>query len=266
MKRLLTAALPFVALLVAAVPVSATPYPADPDEVGLDLPAVKGVCIAPCPVTAAQPAEGVDFDGQPGPFVYDANGTWDAQIWTGKLLDDPEEPGSTHHEALRQVLGPASPQISFTATTPGRWTVRLSSKTDPFVQSRSFFVLSRADAPASISLSPRKKLHVGSLLAVRSPKKKLAVEFQGSDLAPSLVKRARCKKPRKGVRCFKLRIIHRDMTSRAKISVRAWNPDSPQWMLSGGREGTDRRSFKVTLRCKRQRDYHYGNQLERQCR
>jgi hypothetical protein len=78
------------------------------------------------------------------------------------------------------------------------------------------------------------------------------------------VKRAKCKKPRKGVRCFKLRIVHRDMTSRAKITVHAWNPDSPLWLLTDG--GTDTRTFKVGLRRKLQRDYHNGNKLERQCR
>ena len=42
-------------------------------------------------------------------------------------------------------------------------------------------------------------------------------------------------------RCFKLRTIHRDMTSRAKITVHAWNPDSPEWILTDG--GTDTRTF-----------------------
>jgi hypothetical protein len=105
MTRHLAGAAAIVALHVAAVPALATPYPADPNEIGLDLPAVKGVCTAPCRVTATQPADGVGFYGEPGPFIYKSNGTWHALIWTGRLVEYPEDPGFPHREQVGQVLG-----------------------------------------------------------------------------------------------------------------------------------------------------------------
>ena len=265
MRRSVSAAAAAIAALLAiAVPTQAAQYPAnpEPDQVVLDLAIKDGICIVPCAITATQPTE----TDQGEPFAFDPNGEWAGQIWTGKLVpafDDDGNPDGTSHEHVTQTLGPPSPGIAFTATTPGRWTVNLSSASDFFgAKSENFYVLAPADAPAAISLSPRRRLHLGSLLAVRSPKQKLSVLFTGSDGGVSAVRPAKCRKPTAGVRCFKLRNIHYDLSAKATISVSAWNQESPQYVLDGIK---DRHTFNVKLRCKRQYDYHRGK-TERQCR
>lgn len=107
----------------------------------------------PCAITATQPTE--TDEGEP--FAFDPNGEWAGHIWTGKLVprfDDDGTPDGTSHEHVIQTLGPPSPGIAFTATTPGRWTVNLSSASDFFgAKSENFYVL----APATSRRRPRSR-------------------------------------------------------------------------------------------------------------
>lgn len=201
------------ALLATAAPASAGQLPSPyPQSVRATGPFYGGppysytMCVAPCSFTAFPPTANL----QGGPYTFGGPGEW--QI--GVTLDGPDvDPTPT-------VIPATGQSLSHVATELGRSTISLVDQAGPAGSSTPFLVVSKADAPKPLKFLTSKTIKLGSVIRIRTTKKKVTATF---NYAGTKLTAVRCPPTVKNVHCFRVKRGRPGILPGTEIEILAWN-------------------------------------------